>query len=227
MTQSNPANAGADVFLLTVRGMPKAATAAAARELHNATAGAPPSVAGAQALGDLSHNVFVPAESDQLRLMFIDTWNSPSGVGQFFGNPQVSEAAGALFSERAATLWTPAPGFGSYSLPTPAGRSIAGVGYLRAQVSSVEAAQVAFHAHAAAGIARARRAGQIAHQVWLPVSMDGSPAPLEALGVDYWMDLEQMLAFYTEGDFSHLAPAFTAAPESDTWRTAGADWIEW
>jgi hypothetical protein len=227
MTQGNPADAGADVFLLTVRGTPKAASAAAACDLHNATAGAPPSVAGARALGDLSHNVFLPAESQQLQLLFVDTWNSPSGVGQFFGNPQVAEAAGALFSERSATLWAPAPGFGSYSLPTPAGKSIGGVGYLRAPVSSLEAAEKAFHAHAAAGINRARLAGQIAHQVWLPVSMDGSPAPLEVLGLDYWMDVDQMLSFYSAGDFSHLAPVFTGAPESDTWRTAGAAWVEW
>jgi hypothetical protein len=226
-TQTYPADAGADIFLLTVLGTPNVTATAGARDLHNSTAGAPPRAAGARALGDLSHNVFVPAESDELRLLFIDTWNSPSGIGQFFGNPQVAEAAGALFAERTARLWAPAPGYGSYALPTPTGRSIAGVGYLRAPVSSLEAAQKAFRAHADARINSSRLVGQIAHQVWLPVPMDGSPAPLEVLGLDYWQDVDAMIAFYSAGDFSHLAPAFTGAPESGTWQAAGRDWVEW
>ena len=36
-----------------------------------------------------------------------------------------------------------------------------------------------------------------------------------------------MIEFYSAGDFSHLAPAFTAAPQSGTWQAAGSDWVEW
>ncbi len=226
-TQSYPADAGSDVFLLTVIGSPTASTVAEARELHNNTAGAAPSVAGARALGDLSHNVFLPAEADDLKLLFIDTWNSPSGVGQFFGNPQVAEAAAALFTERAATLWAPLAGSGSYTLPMPSGRSVAGVGYLRAPVSSLDAAQAAFAQHGAAQINRARLAGQVSHTVWVPVSMDGSAPASEVLGLDYWLDVDQMIGFYNEGDFKHIAPVFTGAPDSGTWKAAGSDWVEW
>ena len=79
---SYPPDAGASTFLLTVRGKTVPATLEAARKLHNDTAGAPPSVAGARALGDLSHNVFAPV-SDELggELLFIDFWNSLAGLG--------------------------------------------------------------------------------------------------------------------------------------------------
>jgi len=150
MDTTYPADAGTDLYQLTVLGTPKTETVAAARDVHNMTAGAPRSVAGARALGDLSHNVYVPVESDQMRLLFLDTWNSPSGVGQFFGNPQVAESAGHLFGERTAQLWAPAPGFGSYAIPVPSGRSAVAVGYLRAPVISIDAARTAFHASAAA-----------------------------------------------------------------------------
>jgi hypothetical protein len=225
--QRFPSDAGADVFLLTVRGTPTTDAVEVARDLHNATAGDPNSVAGAKSLGDLSHNVFRPAEQGELRLMFIDSWNSPSGVGQFFGNPQVAEAADKLFAERQATLWAPAPGFGSYTLPVPSGRSVAGVGYLRVPLTSLDDAGPAFHAHAAAGINRARMAGQVAHQMWLPVPMPGAEPTVEVLGIDYWLDVSQMIDYYNRGDFSQVAPVFAAAPESDTWRSAGADWVEW
>jgi hypothetical protein len=222
-----PADAGADIFLLTVRGTPRASGSDDARDLHNATAGAPQSVAGARALGDLSHNVFVPAEDDLLRLMFIDTWNSPSGVGQFFGNPQVAEGADKLFSDRTATLWAPAAGFGSYSLPAPTGGSVSGVGYLRAPVTSIEAAREAFSAYASAGIYAARLAGQVAHQLWLPVAMPGAEPVNEVLGIDYWLDVKAMIEHYTSSDFSVFATAFAGAPETDTWMSAGSDWVEW
>src|SRR5215470_3654184 len=106
---SYPPDAGASTFLLTVRGKTIPATLEATRKLHNDTAGAPPSVAGARALGDLSHNVFAPV-SDELggELLFIDFWNSMAGLGQFFSDKQVQEAAGQLFSSRDATVWAKA-----------------------------------------------------------------------------------------------------------------------
>ncbi len=94
-----PPDAGATTYLLTVRGATNAPTLEEARALHNATAGAPQSAAGARALGDLSHNVFAPISKElDGQLLFIDRWNSLSGLGMFFANPQVQEAAGKLFS---------------------------------------------------------------------------------------------------------------------------------
>ncbi|MDQ1494549.1 MAG: hypothetical protein QOG69_1032 [Actinomycetota bacterium] len=226
-SQGGPVGAGPEVFLLTVRGTPNTESVGAARDLHNATAGLPQSVAGARALGDLSHNVFLPTDRSDLRLLFIDTWNNPAGVGQFFSNPQVAEAAGALFKERDATLWTQAVGFGSYSLPAPSGRSVAGVGYLRANVTSLEAARSAFHADAAAHINQGRLAGQVGHHVWVPAPVPGAETAVEVLGIDYWLDVDQMVAFYTDTYMSQLGPVFTAAPDTGTWKSAGSDWVEW
>src|SRR5580700_9155978 len=83
-----PPDAGAATYLLTVRGRTAAATLDDARAIHNATAGAPQSAAGARSLGDLSHNVFAPSGSGlESQLLFIDFWNSLSGLGTFFANP--------------------------------------------------------------------------------------------------------------------------------------------
>ncbi len=226
-SQNGSAGAGTEVFLLTVRGTPNAETVGAARDLHNATAGAPQSVAVARALGDLSHNVFVPTDPSDSRLLFIDTWNNPAGVGQFFSNPQVAESAGKLFKDRDATLWTQAVGFGSYSLPAPSGRSVAGVGCLRADVTSLDAARSAFQADAAAHISQGRLAGLVGHQVWVPAPVPGVETAVEVLGVDYWLDVDQMVAFYKDTYASQLGPVFTGAPDTATWKSAGGDWIEW
>jgi hypothetical protein len=226
-SQNGPAGAGPEVFLLTVRGTVNTESVAAARDQHNATAGAPQSVAAARALGDLSHNVFLPTDGSDLRLMFIDNWNNPAGVGQFFSNPQVAEAAGALFKEREVTLWTQAVGFGSYNLPAPSGRSVAGVGYLRANVTSLEAAKSVFYSDAAAHINVGRLAGLVAHQLWVPAPVPGVETAVEVLGIDYWLDVDQMVAFYTDTYMSQLGQVFTGAPDTGTWKAAGSDWVEW
>jgi len=121
---SYPPDASAQTFLLTVRGTPVPATVEEARTVHNATAGAPPSVAGAQALGDLSHNVFVDASNGAGGdLLFIDYWNSLSGLGRFFTDPAVQESAGQLFSTREGTVWSGTDTFGDFHLAAPSGRS--------------------------------------------------------------------------------------------------------
>ncbi|HEX3679758.1 MAG TPA: hypothetical protein VHU90_08560, partial [Galbitalea sp.] len=79
-----PADAGASLYLLTVLGNPNAAPPAKAKDLHNSTAGSPGAVAAAKSLGDLSHNVFLPASDGDDRLLFLDTWNSSTGLVQFF-----------------------------------------------------------------------------------------------------------------------------------------------
>jgi hypothetical protein len=218
---------GANVFLLTVQGTPRDTTIEAVRDLHNATAGAPQSIAGARALGDLSHNVFVPAGQLKNTLLFIDTWNNPAGVGQFFSDHQVVEAAGKLFAERAATLWKAAEGFGNYTLPAPTGRSVHGVGMLRANITSVDAARPVFHADAGLHIKPGRLDAQVGHQVWLPVPMPGAEPVLEVLALDFWLDADQMTRHYDDGYTSTLGPAFTGAPQTSIWKSAGSDWIEW
>jgi len=77
-----PADAGAATYLLTVRGTTVPSTLDETRDIHNSTAGAPQSAAGARSLGDLSHNVYAPIGKDRDgELLFIDLWNSVSGLG--------------------------------------------------------------------------------------------------------------------------------------------------
>jgi hypothetical protein len=221
-----PTDAGAGTYLLTVLGTPNSDTPAAARELHNLTAGDAGGVAAAKSLGDLSHNVFLPADSGDKRLLFIDTWNSPTGLGQFFSDEQVQKGGAALFADREAVLWMPAAGFGSYTLPVPSGRTVGAIGIMRAPVSSFEAAEGAFHADSAGKANASRQLGQIAHTLWVPVPMDNTPAT-EVLGVDYWLDKGQMNDWYASATYDDLGPVFTGAPATSTWTPAGADWVEW
>jgi hypothetical protein len=225
--QNYPTDAGAEVYLLTVLGTPKTDSPAKARDLHNATAGNPGGVAAAKSLGDLSHNVFLPAGTDDARLLFLDTWNSPTGLGQFFSDEQVVEGGAALFADREAVLWMPAAGFGGYSLPVPSGRSVSALGIMRAPVASYETAAAAFHADSASKINASRQLGLVAHQLWVPVPMGGSTPATEVLGVDYWLDEGQMNDWYASAEYTEFGAAFTGAPATSTWTAAGSDWIEW
>ena len=225
--QTYPSDAGAELYLLTVLGTPKTGSGASARDLHNATAGNPGGVAGAKALGDLSHNVYLPAGEDATNLLFIDTWNSPTGVGQFFSDAQVIEGGAALFADREAVLWMPAASFGSYTVPTPSGRSVGAIGLMRAPVSSYEAAASVFHADSAAKINAARQLGQVAHQLWVPVPMPGSTPAVEVLGLDYWLDVDQMNEWYAQAEYAEIGSVFTGAPTTSIWTPAGSDWVEW
>jgi len=204
---SYPPDASAQTFLLTVRGTPVPATVEEARTVHNATAGAPPSVAGAQALGDLSHNVFVDASNGAGGdLLFIDYWNSLSGLGRFFTDPAVQESAGQLFSTREGTVWSGTDTFGDFHLAAPSGRSTAGVGVLRVRVTAIEEAAPAFAAYSAATINTARRHGIVSHATWARVPDPGAEPVAEVIGIDQWLDPEAMARFYAlRLGFDHVA----------------------
>jgi hypothetical protein len=225
--QNYPADAGAQTYLLTVMGTPNSSKPAAAKDLHNQTAGNPGGVAAAKSLGDLSHNVFLPLDKGDNRLLFIDTWNSPTGLGQFFSDEQVQQGGAALFADREAVLWMPAAGFGSYILPVPSGRTVGAIGLMRAPVASYEAAEKAFHADSAEKANASRQLGMIAHQLFVPVPMGGPAPATEVLGVDYWLDEKGMNDWYASATYDNLGPAFTGAPVTSTWAPAGTNWVEW
>ena len=222
-----PADAGPDLYLLTVLGTPTTGSGAASRDLHNATAGDPGGVAAAKSFGDLSHNVFLPAAEGDDRLLFVDNWNSPPGLGTFFADEQVQQGAGALWADREAVLWMPGPGFGSYRLPVPSGRTVAAIGLMRAPVVSTKKAAPAFHADSTAKINASRQFGLVAHELWVPAPMPGSDPAVEVLGVDYWLDVDQMNEWYASAEYADLGPAFTGAPVTSTWMSAGSEWVEW
>lgn len=224
-----PPDAGATTYLLTVRGAANASTLEEARAIHNSTAGAPRSAAGARSLGDLSHNVFAPINKElDGQLLFIDRWNSLSGLGDFFADPHVQEAAGQLFSSRDGIVWSRLEGFGAYSLPVPAGRTIGAVGLIQVSVTSVDDAAKAFTAYAGTTINTARSYGMVSHSTWLRLPNPGEQAGNEIIGVDTWMDADRMNEYYDLSlGFDHFGPVFAGAPETSVWRTAPGDWVEW
>ena len=224
-----PADAGAATYLLTVRGSTVPSTLDATRTIHNETAGAPQSAAGARALGDLSHNVYAPIGKElDGQLLFIDLWNSVPGLNTFFSNPQVQAAAGQLFASRDGIVWGRLDGFGEFHLAVPNGRSISAVGLLRASVTSVDAAADAFTAYVGTTINTARTYGIVGHSVWLRVPNPGESPSNEVIGVDYWMDADRMNEYYDLPlGFDHLGPVFAGAPDTSVWRSAPGDWVEW
>lgn len=225
---SYPADAGATPFLLTVRGKPVPTSTEEARATHNATAGAPQSVAGARALGDLSHNVYAGLTDSTGEIMFLDIWNSLAGLGQFFGNPQVQQAAGQLFAEREAVVWGRTEGFGSISLPMPAGASVQSVGVLRATVSSLDKAASAFTSYSAETVNRGRVHGLVSHTLWVRITGPGEEPSTDVIGIDAWTDVNEMNTFYDLGlGYDHLGPVFAGAPATSIWQSAPGHWVEW
>lgn len=228
-TATYPPDAGAATFLLTVRGTTATPTLDEARATHNATAGAPQSAAGARSLGDLSHNVFAPISPELSgQLLFIDFWNSLSGLGNFFANPHVQEAASQLFTTRDGTVWSRLEGYGAFHLPVASGRSIGAVGLIQVTVTSLEAAAPAFTAYAAATINTARSYGIVSHSTWARVPNPGEPATSDIIGLDMWMDADRMNEYYDRSlGFEHFGPVFAGAPDTSVWRSAPGEWVEW
>ena len=185
-------------------------------------------VAGARSLGDLSHNVYTGLGDSTGEILFIDIWNSLEGLGQFFANPQVQQAAGLLFAEREGVVWRPTSGFGDVHLPLPSGKSAQSVGILRATVSSLDKAAAAFTAYSAETLNRARAHGLASHAVWRRVPNPGEDPSTEVLGVDIWSDTARMNEFYDLGiGYDHLGPVFAGQPATSIWESAPGHWEEW
>jgi hypothetical protein len=226
---SRPADTGATLFQLTVRGAPGLDSLEQMRSLHNETAGADANIAAARSLGDLSHNVYTPVGDDRHELLFLDTWNSVEGLGQFFTNPEVIEVAGRLFKDPERVVWMPGEGFASFSMLTPSSRPAVGLGLLTAPLTSVEAAQAAFTAQAARTVNDARLHGQVARHVFIRMpAAPGEEASLEVLALEHWNDLDGMNRYYANlENFNEFRPAFAGAPDTSAWRAAPGDWREW
>jgi hypothetical protein len=227
--KSFPSDATAATFLLTVRGTVAAASPEDVRGIHNRTAGDPDGVAAARSLGDLSHNVYRNCSDDHAdELLFIDYWNSLSGMATFFADPRVQAGGSLLFAQRENPVWAQAEDFGTYHLAVPSGRSPSGIGLLRAEVTSLEKAAVAFRAYASATINRSRLAGMVSHSLWVRVPDPGAEQPAEITAVDVWLDPDDMARYYDHAHgFEHLGPVFAGAPDTSIWRPPAGDWVEW
>ncbi len=214
--------------LLTIRGTLVPKTLDAAKAVHNDTAGSPQGIAAARALGDLSHKVYKPVAkaggSEDGELMFLDYWQTPQGIGQFFSNANVQEQAGKMFSKRDAAIWMRAAGAFSFDLPAAIGSHDRWLGIVRGPVKSPEAAIEAFRS-LQAGLVDARRRGQLSHSIYFRIPMPGEKFPPEMFGLDIWCDAEGMQEHYKE--LKGLDGAFAGKPAMSVWEQAGPGWSEW
>jgi hypothetical protein len=220
--------------LLTVRGTLVPPNLDAARSLHNDTAGSERGIAAARALGDLSHKVYAPclragplSSAREGELLFIDFWENPKGIMDFFSNSNVQEQAGKLFSARDATLWMPAQGAFSLRLQAPAGKNERYLGLLRAPIASPDKAIEALGTLMAASRRDARQRGQIAHELFVKMAPPGDSSPLELIGLDLWASFEGMQEHYGSLKMDALAKVFTGAPQATVWEQAPGNWSEW
>jgi hypothetical protein len=228
MGQGTP---GTMLYLLAIRGTLLPSSLEEARVVHNATAGAPASVAAAWALGDLSHMVYVPAGPPAAgggEFLILDIWDSVDGLGQFFADPHVQEGGGRIFSSRDPVVWMPAQGFTSYHLPAPSGQNDRIVSLVRGTVASHAAAQATHNAIIAAEHVAARRAGSLSPVAYFRLAAPDSPEALEFFAVDVWMNAAGMMEYYQKPEFiSAVQSLFTAAPVTSAWVHPAGDWTEW
>lgn len=216
------------IFLFTNFGTLRPTSAEEARVTHNATAGDPAGVAGAQALGDLSHLVYAPLGDWTGELVFLDQWTSAEGIQQFFANPQVQEGGARIFTAYDPVVWRSGEGFLNYTISTPVAQHDRIVGLIRGTVTSLEAAQRAFNQVWRQRVNEARKLGLVAHEVFMRLAPPGSPEALELLGVDTWFKHDGMHQIYEDSAF--LEPfdgVFTAEAKTWTLHRPAGDWIEW
>lgn len=219
------------VILLAIRGSLRQPVLDEVRKIHNDTAGNPQGVAAARALGDLSHNVYVPLQDKPevaTELLIMDLWNSFEGLQKFFSDPQVQAGGGLIFSSRDPVVFADA-GVQGFTCPTPKAKTERYVGILRGTVTSRDAAKAAFDAYCKRCINAARMKGQISHAVYFRATPPGAPESLELIGVDTWMDAEGMQAFYTENapDGNALYEQFETRPATSLWKQPAGQWVEW
>ena len=220
--------------LLTVRGKVLPETLEQMRVIHNQTAGSAAGIAAARSLGDLSHMVYAPLTANgqpattSKELLFLDVWVHPKGIMDFFSNEDVVQQGTKLFSSRDATVWMPADGSFSYSLPAPRGKTDRYVGIVRGPIESAEKSIDIFRSADINGQQDARRRGLLSHQIFIKLSAPNDSGPIELLGVDTWNDLAGMKEHY--GDAKHMRAldgAFTERPQTSTWEQAPGQWSEW
>jgi hypothetical protein len=223
------------LYLLTIRGTLSSATLDEARKVHNQTAGAPPNIATAQSLGDVSHMVYVPMEHDGHvspkgagEFLIMDLWNSMEGLNTFFADPHVQEGGSMIFSQRDPVVWAPAEGFARFNIPAPYGKNERIVTVVRGAVNSKNEAQKLHNTAIIKTLGKARKLGMLSHEAYFRMAAPGSPEGLEFFGVDVWMSAESIGDFYGDEDFlagfNHL---FAAEAADSIWVHPRGDWVEW
>jgi quinol monooxygenase YgiN len=214
---------------LTVRGTFLAATLESCRTLHNDTAGSQAGIKAARALGDLSHQVYAPLPGGKAgEVLFVDWWQDAQGLMDFFQNETVQMQGQKLFSSRDASVWMPARGAFTYSLPAAAGRNERYLGMIRGPIASPDRALAVFRAADEKAQRTARARGILSHELFIRLNAPGDTTPPQLLGVDVWCDLAGMQAHYGDPkEMAALEGAFAGAPDPSTWQQAPGHWSEW
>jgi hypothetical protein len=218
--------------LLTVMGKVIPGSIEATCKLHNDTAGNPQGVAAAKALGDMSHMTFMPTDAAtnfKGDLLFMDIWNSLDGLNRFFSDPQVQAGAAMMFSTREAIVWSKLSGFLNFNFPAPTGNNTRVIGMVRGTVKSLEEAEAIHNDAIASQVNLARAAGILSHEFYVRAAAPGSPEALEVLGLDVWMNGDNMLKHYNSPEFQNtgLYKIFASKPTSGTWVHPKGEWVEW
>jgi hypothetical protein len=229
-TAIQPPDAGTTLFLLTIRGKFNGKTLEDARRAHNQAAGSVEGVAAARALGDLSHAVYVRADRAAAdgtgEALFIDIWNSTTGLNQFFANPQVQEGGRFIWAEREPVLWMPAPGFPHVQLPPPRDKPERVVGLIRGMARSKDDARATIETSIVKGVNTARRLGLLSREYFVaadPSKRDSN----EILGLDVWTDLDGMNEFYSTHEDPAVFQLYTGKPDTSIWKRPDGQWVEW
>lgn len=223
------------LYLLTIRGTLSPATLEEARQVHNQTAGNPAGVVAAQALGDVSHMVYVPLPHDGHvpaqgagELLIMDLWKSVDGLNTFFADPHVQAGGGMIFTSRDPVVWAPAEGFTSFHIPAPFGKNERIIAVVRGTVKSKAEAQRLHNTAISQTISKARQLGLLSHEAYFRLAPPDAPEALEFFAVDVWMRGDGMGDFYSDADFlagfNHL---FTAEAHDSVWIHPQGEWIEW
>jgi hypothetical protein len=230
-----------------------ASTLAEARTAHNTfTDDGPQPGATSRALGDVSHNVFTPAEGEDGALgapvgemLFIDYWADTHGMETFFAHPEVAAASDRLFVSREEAEWAVAPdGFG-FCAPAPHALPPRFLAMTRAAIGSAEEDCAAVAKLISARIPAARLRGRISHALFIrqadiaglrpaanahrahgkaPGTAD---APVEILALDWWSSLNGLIEHYNETAANYALQDVLAGPRETTMWQQQSDFSEW
>jgi hypothetical protein len=189
-------------------------------------------VAAAKALGDMSHMTYMPLGADKQfknELLFLDIWNNLEGMGNFFSDAQVQAGADMVFAEREAIVWNALDGFLHFNFPAPTGFNDKAVGIIRGKVNSLQEAETIHNEVMEKLVNVSRSRGILSHHFYVRLAAPGSPEALEVLGLDVWMNGEDMIKHYTSPEYGNagLNRLFAGKPTSSVWAHPKGQWVEW
>ena len=214
-----------DYVLLTVRGTLAPKTLDEARVLHNETAGSAPGMAAARSLSDMSHTVFAPVKgvgelsgAKDNELLFIDFWEDPKGLMQFFSDPRVGEQGSKLFTSKDPTVWMPAIGAYTFDFPATNASKSRYLGVFRSVVRDAQKTVEAWRKLIQKRVRDARRRGQLSHHLYFRLPAPGENLPPEMIGVDLWSSLDGLKEHYSDRSaYGDMSDVLAGAPAASVW----------